>query len=67
MAIPTDIKERTASDLREAANDFVSEMAKLGLVRFSEKAVAEDLPHAHGVVTVGDETDVSCSLTAAVR
>ena len=31
MAIPTDIKERTAADLSAAANDFLSRMAKLGL------------------------------------
>ena len=30
MAIPTDIKERTAADLSAAANDFLSRMAKLG-------------------------------------
>ena len=30
MAIPADIKERTAADLSAAANDFLSRMAKLG-------------------------------------
>ena len=29
MAIPADIKERTAEDLKEAAADFLSKMAKL--------------------------------------
>ena len=30
MAIPSDINERTAEDLKEAATEFLSRMAKLG-------------------------------------
>ena len=47
MAIPTDIKERTAADLSAAANDFLSRMAKLG--RTASSFFNPTLPHLGGV------------------
>ena len=62
-------QDQTTRAQRQSASEAETRMAicKLGVQRFSERAVALDLPHACGVLLVGSNVDAHCRLTAALR
>jgi len=67
--VQSDGDPRKGRESRAAAAKTESRMSvcKLALQRFSERAVALDLPHACGVILVGSDVSVQCRLTPALR